>query len=120
MATILLVDDSNFSRRILRKMIEPAGHAIREASDGLHALELYALERPDLVLLDMNMEGMAGMDVLAKLREIDPSASIVIASADIQQSTRSMTHDLGARGFIAKPFVEEQVLSIINSTLMGA
>jgi two-component system, chemotaxis family, chemotaxis protein CheY len=120
MAKILLVDDSNFSRRILRKMIEPAGHEICEAGDGLEALELYVLERPDLVLLDMNMAGMAGIDVLSRLRELDAAARVVIATADIQQSTRVMTHDGGARGFIGKPFVAENVLAAIDDALTGA
>ncbi|HYF61387.1 MAG TPA: response regulator [Herpetosiphonaceae bacterium] len=119
MAKVLLVDDSNFSRRVLRRIIEPAGHDIREAEDGLSALEQYALDRPDLVLLDMNMAGMNGLDVLLKLRELDPGAVVVIATADIQNSTRLLSRDGGARGFISKPFVAENVLATLEAILAG-
>lgn len=119
MAKLLLVDDSNFSRRILRRIVEPAGHDIREADDGLAALEQYALDRPDLVLLDMNMSGMNGLDVLQKLLELDPDAVVVIATADIQNSTRLLSREGGARGFISKPFVAENVLATLETILAG-
>jgi two-component system chemotaxis response regulator CheY len=119
MANILLVDDSNFSRRVLRRIIEPAGHTIREAADGLAALEQYVLERPDLVLLDMNMEGMSGHDVLLKLRELDPQAVVIVATADIQSSTRLLSRSQGASGFIAKPFIAENVLAVLENVLAG-
>ncbi len=117
MAKILIVDDSALSRRLLRRIVESAGHQVIEAADGVAGLESYFLERPDLVLLDLTMAGMYGLDVLVKLRELDPAARVVIASADIQSSTREMTMQAGARGFIHKPFVADQVLSAIASVL---
>jgi two-component system chemotaxis response regulator CheY len=119
MAKILIVDDSNLSRRILRRILEPAGHVVIEAEDGMTALERYFLEQPDMVLLDMTMKGMHGIDVLTKLRELDPGARVVVATADIQSSTRSMVHDAGSSGFICKPFQEEQVLTAVRSVLAG-
>ena len=71
--TVLLVDDSGLARRGTRRVLESAGYSVVEAEDGLSALERYALDRPDVVLLDLVMKGMYGLDVLAKLREIDPS-----------------------------------------------
>jgi two-component system chemotaxis response regulator CheY len=120
MATILIVDDSSFSRRTLKRILEPAGYITREASDGASALEQYFLERPDLVLLDMNMGDMHGLDVLRKLRELDPDAVVVAASADIQSSTRILTQAEGARGFITKPFNSERVLQAIHAVLGGS
>ncbi|GAB4215602.1 MAG: response regulator [Roseiflexaceae bacterium] len=117
MATILLVDDSNLSRRILRRILEPAGHRIVEASDGMSALERYFLDRPDLVMLDMTMVGMHGLDVLSKLHELDPQARVVVATADIQSSTQTLARDSGAAGFVAKPFTEEHVLAAVNRVL---
>ncbi len=117
MAKILIVDDSALSRRLLRRIVESAGHQVIEAADGVAGLESYFLERPDLVLLDLTMAGMYGLDVLVRLRELDPAARVVIASADIQSSTREMTMQAGARGFIHKPFVADQVLSAIASVL---
>ena len=114
---VLIVDDSALSRRTLRRILEAADYEVVEAEDGMTALEVYFLEKPRLVLLDLVMKGMYGIDVLVKLREMDPQALVVIASADIQSSTRKMVDDAGAFGFINKPFVSEQVLRTIEAAL---
>jgi two-component system chemotaxis response regulator CheY len=120
MAKILLVDDSAMSRRILRRILEPAGHLIYEADDGLVALERYMIEQPDLVLLDMTMRGMHGLEVLGQLRTLDPAARVIVASADIQQSTRVLAEAAGSSGFISKPFTSEPVRSAVDLALTGA
>jgi two-component system chemotaxis response regulator CheY len=81
------------------------------------ALEIYFLEKPRLVLLDLVMKGMYGLDVLLKLREMDPHVRVVVASADIQSSTRQMAEEAGALGFINKPFLPEQVIANVESAL---
>lgn len=114
---ILIVDDSALSRRTLRRILESAGYDVVEANDGMTALELYFLEKPSLVLLDLVMKGMYGLDVLVKLREMDPKAQVVVASADIQSSTRKMVDEAGALTFINKPFVTEQVITAVEAAL---
>lgn len=116
---ILIVDDSALSRRTLRRILESAGYEVVEADDGMTALELYFLEKPSLVLLDLVMKGMYGLDVLVKLREMDPKALVVVASADIQSSTRKMVDEAGALAFINKPFVSEQVIAAVEAALAG-
>jgi|SRR5580704_594634 two-component system chemotaxis response regulator CheY len=117
MASILIVDDSGMSRRTLRKILEPAGHQVTEASDGMSALEQFFVERPNLVLLDLTMSGMYGIDVLKKLKEIDPEIRVVVASADIQASTRAMVEEAGATAFINKPFDVDRVLKAVSAAL---
>jgi two-component system chemotaxis response regulator CheY len=114
---ILIVDDSALSRRTLRRILESAGYEVVEADDGMIALELYFLEKPSLVLLDLVMKGMYGLDVLVKLREMDPKALVVVASADIQSSTRKLVDEAGALAFINKPFVSEQVIAAVEAAL---
>src|SRR5215813_15438254 len=114
---ILIVDDSALSRRTLRRILETAGYEVKEADDGMTALEVYFLEKPSLVLLDLVMKGMYGIDVLVKLREMDPQARVVVASADIQSSTRTMVDEAGALGFIHKPFVSQQVIAAVEAAL---
>jgi len=114
---ILIVDDSSLSRRTLRRILETAGYEVVEAEDGMTALEKYFLEKPSLVMLDLVMKGMYGLDVLVKLREMDPKALVVVASADIQSSTRKLVDEAGALAFINKPFVSEQVLAAIEGAL---
>ena len=117
MANVLVVDDSPLSRRISRRILEGGGHTITEAGDGLSALERYALDKPDLVLLDVTMAEMNGLEVLSKLRAIDPDARVVMATADVQSSTRTLAIDAGALGFIPKPLAPEAVLKAVGDAL---
>jgi len=117
MAKILVVDDSGMSRRSLRKILETAGHQVIEAQDGIAALELFFIDKPEIVLLDLTMGGLYGADVLKKMLEMDPGARVIVASADIQSSTREMVQEAGALAFINKPFAADQVLNAVNLAL---
>ncbi|HEX7177852.1 MAG TPA: response regulator, partial [Pyrinomonadaceae bacterium] len=94
----MVVDDSALSRRTLRRILETAGYGVVEAEEGMAALELYFIEKPDLVLLDLVMKGMYGLDVLEKLRQMDPLVRVVVLSADIQSTSREMVAAAGAAG----------------------
>lgn len=117
MAKILTVDDSNLSRRALRSILEPAGHQVIEAADGLTAIEQYFLEKPDLVLLDLIMTGMLGYEVLVKIREIDAEARIIVATADLQRFTKAEVEAAGAKAVIHKPFKASIVLETVHAAL---
>ncbi|QJW98187.1 response regulator [Frigoriglobus tundricola] len=119
MAKILIVDDSALSRRVSRRILEPAGHTVAEAADGLSALETYSLDRPDLVLLDVTMTEMDGLEVLNQLRAMDPLAVVVMATADVQSSTRVLAEAGGAVGFVIKPLTAETVLRAVAAALLG-
>jgi two-component system chemotaxis response regulator CheY len=116
-AKILLVDDSGLARRSMRAILEPAGYQVVEAEDGMSALERYFLEKPDLVLLDLVMRGMSGLDVLSKLHELDGDARVVVVSADIQDSSREMAESGGASGFVTKPVERAAILKVIADVL---
>jgi len=119
-AKVLVVDDSGLARRRIRGILEGAGYDVIEAEDGMSALEQYSVAKPDLVLLDLVMKGMYGLDVLAKLREMDPSARIIVVSADVQTSSHEMVEKAGAAGFLMKPVDADEVLALVRSTLDGA
>jgi len=114
---LLLVDDSGLARRSMRAMLEPAGFEVIEAEDGMAALERYSIDKPDVVILDLVMKGMYGLDVLTKLRELDPQARVVVISADVQRSSQDMVHAAGAIGFLNKPVERELVLSVVRGAL---
>ena len=118
-ARILVVDDSSLARRTLRMIIESAGHTVDEASNGPEALEKYFLNRPDLVFLDMVMDQMTGIEVLVKLREINPDVRVIMATADIQSATRDEASEKGAAQMINKPFTRDRVLSALDNVLAG-
>jgi two-component system, chemotaxis family, chemotaxis protein CheY len=110
---VLLVDDSGLARRSTRRILEGAGYDVVEAEDGMAAIEQYFVEKPDVVMLDLVMKGMYGLEVLAKLREMDPGARVVVLSADIQTSSRDLVQAAGASAFLTKPANAQQMLDAV-------
>ncbi|HZO55129.1 MAG TPA: response regulator [Bryobacteraceae bacterium] len=112
--SILIVDDSAFARRTMRQMLEAGGYDVDEAATGPEALERYALHKPLAVLLDLVMEGMTGLELLAQLRSIDPNVMVVVATADIQTTTRDEAFRLGAGALVNKPFTPDELLAAVR------
>src|SRR5689334_12893859 len=102
-AKILVVDDSGLARRLLRKILEDLGHEVEDASDGAEALERYALNRHDAIILDLLMHGMYGVEVLEKFKQLNPSLPVIVVSADIQRTTRDQVKAAGAVAMVNKP-----------------
>ena len=118
-AKILLVDDSGLARRAVRQMLETAGYDVAEAEDGMAGLERYFLEKPDLVLLDLVMRGMNGLDVLKKLQQLNAAVRVIVVSADVQDSSREMAFSAGASGFLNKPVDRVALLAAVAKSLEG-
>ena len=116
---ILVVDDSSLARRLTRRILEELGHEVEEASDGAQALEKYALGNHDLVVLDMLMHGMYGQEVLSKLKELNPSLPVIVATADIQRSTRDQVKAGGAAAMINKPVNKEELAEVLELVWKG-
>lgn len=116
---ILVVDDSGLARRLTRKILESLGHEVDEAPGGAEALEKYALGKPDVVILDMLMTGMYGLEVLQKLRQMDPEAMVVVATADIQRTTRDHVREAGAVAMVNKPVNEEELTEVLDRVWKG-
>ncbi|HEX2204479.1 MAG TPA: response regulator [Longimicrobium sp.] len=120
MSKILVVDDSGYARRLLRQTLELRGHAVIEAGSGLAGLEAYAVHAPDLVLLDLTMEDLGGVEVLTRLKEIDPRIRVIVVSADIQRSTAKEVAAAGAFRFLGKPADPEELLEAVDAALSEA
>ena len=118
MARILIVDDSSYARRVYRAIIERAGHTVIEASTGTAAIETFTLERPDIVLLDLSMEDISGLDVLRTLRALDANARVIVVSADVQKTTSHAVLEAGASQFVHKPASADDLVAAV-STLVG-
>jgi CheY-like chemotaxis protein len=116
---ILVVDDSGLARRLTRRILEDLGYEVDEAPDGAQALEKYALGRHDAVVLDMLMAGMYGLEVLQKLKELNPSLPVVVASADIQRSTRDQVKAAGASAMVNKPVNPEELAEVLDLVWKG-
>lgn len=118
-AKILVVDDSGYARRLLRQMLEPLGHTVFEAGSGMAGLEAYAVHAPDVVLLDLTMEDLGGVEVLTQLKGIDPEARVIVVSADIQRSTGKEVAAAGAFRFLAKPADRDELVEAVDAALAG-
>ena len=116
---VLVIDDSGLARRTVRQILEPSGYDVIEAHDGISGLERYFVDKPDVVLLDLVMTGMYGLDVLTKLRELDTEARVVVVSADIQTPSREAAEAAGAAAFLNKPVDEREVLRTLDTVLAG-
>jgi two-component system chemotaxis response regulator CheY len=118
--TILIVDDSALARRTCRGILELEGYAVLEAQDGLAALERYFIDKPDVVLLDLVMKGMYGLEVLEKLRQMDPDVKVVVVSADIQTSSHDLVQEAGGKAFLNKPYDRGELIQAVQTAMAGA
>lgn len=111
----LIIDDSGLSRRMARKIVESFGHSAIEAEDGLRGIELYSVEHPDVVVLDLLMPGIPGLGTLASIKSFDPKCHVIICSSDLQTATRDKAMEMGAMGFINKPMHSDELRVLLDS-----
>lgn len=118
MARILIADDALFMRMVYRQMLERNGHEVAgEAEDGEEAVELFRATKPDLVLLDLTMPGMPGLEALEIMMSDDPMARVVIASAMSQDYFVSTSIAKGAKAYLNKPIKENVLINAIETVL---
>ncbi len=110
MKTIMVVDDSAFTRSIHKGIVEALGHQVVEADNGRQAITLFKEEKPDLVLIDLLMPDIDGMDAAREILALDQDARIVICSTDKQAYRRKEAKEIGVVDFVAKP-VDPQALT---------
>jgi len=114
MQSILIVDDMESIHEMLDTVVQPAGYTTIYAKDGDDAISIYKEECPDLVLTDLKMEPMDGLELMKRLKEIDPNAFVIVmtAHADVENAMASMK--LGAFDYLTKPFKLDQLMAAIN------
>ncbi len=112
---VLIVDDVPLMRRRIRAALAPHGFEIlAEAADGYDGILQYVERRPDVVVLDIVMPGIDGIETLERLLRLDPGARVVMCSALGEQEMIRRAIHLGARDFIVKPFAEERIVSAVG------
>ena len=118
MAKIMVVDDAAFMRMMVKNALAQGGSTdVCEASDGAEAVQMYAEQKPQLVLMDITMPNMDGLEALKKIRENDGNAQIVMCSAMGQESMVIDAIKAGAKDFIVKPFKPERILSTVDGLI---
>jgi two-component system, chemotaxis family, chemotaxis protein CheY len=117
-ATILIVDDLSFMRMIQKEILTERGYTVvGEAADGREAVEKFKCLKPDLVLLDITMPNMNGLEAMRKIFSLDPHARVIMCSALGQQNLIVEAIKAGVKDFIVKPFKPERILSAIEKAL---
>ena len=115
---ILICDDAAFMRMMIKDILSKYGYNIvGEAENGLVAVDKYMETKPDLVLMDITMPEMDGINALKKIKENDPSASVIMCSAMGQQAMVIESIQAGAKDFIVKPFQADRVIEAVKKVV---
>ena len=112
---VLIVDDAMFMRMMLKDILSKNGYeVVGEAANGKEAIDKYIELRPDLVLLDITMPEMDGIEALKKIKMIEPKAKIIMCSAMGQQNMVIEAIQNGALDFVVKPFQQDRVIESLR------
>jgi two-component system, OmpR family, phosphate regulon response regulator PhoB len=118
-ARILVVDDDVESRALVRVALERESFSVVEAGDGTEALEVIVADRPDLVVLDVNLPSLGGFDVLAQMRLVH-SVPVIMVTARDGETDRVLGLELGADDYVVKPFSPRELASRVRAVLRRA
>ena len=118
MAKILLVDDAAFMRKVIKDTLSKNGYTdLHEAVDGADAVEKFTELSPDLVIMDITMPNMDGIQALQAIKTADPEARVVMCSAMGQEGMVVEAIKLGAKDFIVKPFKQDRILQTVEKII---
>lgn len=113
MSKALIIDDEQQMRRLLRMVLESRGYEVSEAADGQLGLQEAAFQRPDVVLLDLGLPGMSGIDVLKRLREWSDVPVLILSVRD-QESVKVEALECGADDYVTKPFGTAELIARLD------
>lgn len=117
--TIITVDDASTIRKMVSFTLQPTGHRIIEAADGAEALNLVRTEKVDLILSDINMPNMNGIEFTKQVRTLPQynTTPIILLTTESEAQKKAEGKAAGASGWIVKPFKQDQLLALVNKVL---
>jgi two-component system cell cycle response regulator DivK len=118
-ATVLYVEDNEYNRKIVRQLLSRTSYRLQEAMDGEAALGMVRAHRPDLILMDVQLPKMSGLDVTRALRD-DPATAnvpIIVVTSFALSGDDQRAMAAGASAYIAKPYSPRELLALINTFL---
>jgi two-component system, chemotaxis family, chemotaxis protein CheY len=117
--TIITVDDASTIRKMVTFTLQPTGHRIIEAEDGAQAFDLLQKESADLVLSDINMPNMNGIELTRQLRTLPQYSTtpIILLTTESEPQKKAEGRAAGASGWIVKPFKQDQLLALVAKVL---
>jgi len=117
MADVLVVDDDNTVASVLVKYLQRAGHTTRQIADGAQALKAVSTQQPDLIVLDLMLPGMDGLEVCRRVRATWPRLAVVMLTALAEPDDRIAGLELGADDYVTKPFSPRELVLRVDSVL---
>lgn len=117
--TVLVVEDELRISRLIRDYLEGAGFSVIEATDGPSAISMARAQRPDMIVLDLGLPGMDGLDVTRRIRETS-SVPIIMVTARVEETDRIVGLELGADDYLTKPFSPKELVARIRAVLRRA
>ena len=116
---VLIADDSEFMRSLLREILEEEYNIVGEAENGVEAIELYQEHDPDLVMMDIVMPIRDGIEATDEITDSDSSAKVIMCTSVGQEQKMKSAIQAGAEGYITKPFQKPSVLDEIENVVGG-
>jgi len=117
MTTILSIEDSDFERKVIKEMMEESEYDLIQAKNGQGGIDKYKDEEPDLVLLDLRLPDIDGLDVYEELKEYDPSIKVIIVSIVREDDTIEEAKERGVKDYVEKPIDEDELMDTIEEVL---
>jgi CheY-like chemotaxis protein len=117
--TVLVADDNDVAQRLCKRVLEKAGYNVLIAVDGLQAVEVAMSERPAMILMDVAMPGIDGIEAMKRIKAEIPNQPIVIASAHSMASDRERFLAAGADDILSKPFRLADLVAIVGKLTAG-
>ena len=113
--TVLVADDNEVAQRLCKRVLEKAGYSVLIAADGLQAVDIALREKPAMILMDVAMPGIDGLEAMKRIKAEVPAIPIVIASAHSMASDRERFLAAGADNVLSKPFRLADLVAIVQS-----
>ncbi|MCK4436817.1 response regulator [bacterium] len=113
MKKILIVDDKINVCETIKYLFKDKGHEVIYALTGKDGLDMFEVEKPDVVILDMRLGDMSGLEVLERIKDIDPSCRVIVLTGSYSENNRRQSFKLGADHYLSKPFSIDTLNNVV-------
>src|SRR3970040_1730113 len=117
MSKVLVIDDDEMLLSLMQNILQGEGYTILSTADGPRGIAIYKEERPDVVLLDLGLPSMNGLEVLRRIRSFVDKAKVIVVTGDGSAESVEVAHPPGAWDFVQKPFNNADVLKLIKTAI---
>lgn len=117
MPKVLVIDDDELLLSLMQNILQTQGYTILSTADGPRGIAIYKEERPDVVLLDLGLPSMNGLEVLRKIRKFDEKARVIVVTGYGSAESVEVAYRAGAWDFVQKPFDNTDVLQLIKTAI---